>query len=516
MSPRSLFVEPQIQSNKMRISLGILFLLVLLSEFTSAFLSFAAKAPPRPASISAPRPYDVANRQEHYLYNNVNIHVQAQRKPYPVFQTADAAEGEDTGSPIPASIFNLVKSIVGAGVLALPGGVAAFSDSKKAMVAAGLLTTVMGLLSAYCFSLIGRVCAAYDTNTYFEAWEKSISPKTAWMPAFACNFKTLIGCILYSIIIGDTSAALASTFNLPAFFQARTNILLMLTTGVIFPLCMLKNLKSLQFTSILGIAGTFYTGVAMAIRLFDGSYAPGGQFYESLAAAPSFNVKGGGVMQLSSLILVSMLSTAFIAHYNAPKFYQDLKNKSVPRYNKVVYSSFACAVLAFVSINAFGFLTFGGSSLGFVLNNYSQADTLITLARVGIFCSILFGYPLVFVGLRDGMLSLAKIRNPDSKTFFASSVGLLGLATFSSLVLNNLGFVSSFGGALFGSMVIYIFPALMMIATIKDKVSKGEWKNTRAIRREAKLNLAIVLVGILLGGVGAAVSVLKNFTKILG
>mmetsp|Transcript_19141 Transcript_19141/g.42482 ORF Transcript_19141/g.42482 Transcript_19141/m.42482 type:complete len:495 (+) Transcript_19141:1-1485(+) len=423
---------------------------------------------------------------------------------------------EDTGSPIPASIFNLVKSIVGAGVLALPGGVAAFSDAPGAMAAAAGLTGAMGLLSAYCFSLIGRVCAAYDAKTYFDAWAKSISPKTAWLPAFACNFKTLIGCILYSIIIGDTASALAQTFGLPAVLAARTNILLLLTGGVIFPLCLLKNLKSLQFTSLLGIGGTVYTGVAMAIRLLDGSYRTGGRFAGSIPAQPSFNVKGGSMAQLSSLILVSMLSTAFIAHYNAPKFYHDLKEKSVPRYNKVVYASFACAILAFVSINAFGFLTFGGASLGFVLNNYSKADTLITLARVGIFCSILFGYPLVFVGLRDGMLSLAGISNPDSKTFFASSVGLLGFATLASLVLNNLGFVSSFGGALFGSMVIYIFPTLMMNAAIKDKTAKGEWEMTPRLQREQLLNSFICGLGVLLGGVGATVSVLKNFTKVLG
>ncbi|CAM9362637.1 unnamed protein product, partial [Heterosigma akashiwo] len=414
---------------------------------------------------------------------------------------------EDTGSPIPASIFNLVKSIVGAGVLALPGGVAAFSDAPGAMAAAAGLTGAMGLLSAYCFSLIGRVCAAYDAKTYFDAWAKSISPKTAWLPAFACNFKTLIGCILYSIIIGDTASALAQTFGLPAVLAARTNILLLLTGGVIFPLCLLKNLKSLQFTSLLGIGGTVYTGVAMAIRLLDGSYRTGGRFAGSIPAQPSFN--------LSSLILVSMLSTAFIAHYNAPKFYHDLKEKSVPRYNKVVSRLLRLAILALRLDQRLGFLTFRAPPSA-VLNNYSKADTLITLARVGIFCSILFGYPLVFVGLRDGMLSLAGISNPDSKTFFASSVGLLGFATLASLVLNNLGFVSSFGGALFGSMVIYIFPTLMMNAAIKDKTAKGEWEMTPQLQREQLLNSFICGLGVLLGGVGATVSVLKNFTKVLG
>lgn len=41
---------------------------------------------------------------------------------------------------------------------------------------------------------------------------------------------------------------------------------------------------------------------------------------------------GGSGMNSGALILVSMLSTAFVAHFNAPKFYSELKDKSVPRW----------------------------------------------------------------------------------------------------------------------------------------------------------------------------------------
>lgn len=61
------------------------------------------------------------------------------------------------------------------------------------------------------------------------------------------------------------------------------------------------------------------------------SYVEGGRFFAGLAkdARPVFS--GTGAMNSQALILVSMLSTAFVAHFNAPKFYTDLKDKSVPR-----------------------------------------------------------------------------------------------------------------------------------------------------------------------------------------
>ena len=64
------------------------------------------------------------------------------------------------------STFNLVKNIVGAGVLSLPAGVAAFSSSKVAVAPACALVMSLGLLSCYCFTLIGRLSAITGASTY--------------------------------------------------------------------------------------------------------------------------------------------------------------------------------------------------------------------------------------------------------------------------------------------------------------------------------------------------------------
>ena len=69
---------------------------------------------------------------------------------------AEAAK-EDEGASVAASTVNLVKSIVGAGVLALPAGVAAFSDAGPALWPATALITALGAASAYSFGVLGRV-----------------------------------------------------------------------------------------------------------------------------------------------------------------------------------------------------------------------------------------------------------------------------------------------------------------------------------------------------------------------
>ena len=63
---------------------------------------------------------------------------------------------------------------------------------------------------------------------------------------------------------------------------------------------------------------------------------------------------------------------------------------------------------------SFGFLTFGSSTLGVVLNNYSPLDTGARLCRMLMAVSIVGSYPFVFGGMKRGYFDLIK-HEPTSK-----------------------------------------------------------------------------------------------------
>lgn len=211
-----------------------------------------------------------------------------------------------------------------------------------------------------------------------------------------------------------------------------------------------------------------------------------------------------------------MLSTAYEAHFNAPLFYRELKNSTVPRYTKMVSASFLVSVVTMTAVTAFGFLTFGGASSGFILNNYANSDRLAALARVFVATSIIFSYPLCFVGLRDGIREMRGSKPGEPRGRTAWTVGLLGFVTAASLKLSDLGFVNSFAGALIGSGIIYIFPSLMFLRPLKNKLATGAAKLTAGVRREMAANKGIIVAGAVMGVLGAAVSVLETFTNVLG
>ena len=229
------------------------------------------------------------------------------------------------GASIPNEIFNLVKAIVGVGVLSLPAGVAAFGDAPSAFIPAGILITVIGMLSAYGFALIGKVCAYTGAKSYREAWSKTVGPSTSWIPAWSTTSKTFLACLAFSMVLADTFSTLLNT--------ERTLTLAGVTIGILLPLCLMKNLKSLAPFSLVGVLGMAYTAFAMTVRWLDGNYklpVVGNHGLEGEGAGagvvsgllvnelskhlkPKFGNKGiSSVFHPSSLILVCMLSTAYM------------------------------------------------------------------------------------------------------------------------------------------------------------------------------------------------------------
>ena len=398
----------------------------------------------------------------------------------------------------------MVKGIVGAGVLTLPSGIAEFGNAPSAAIPAVVLIGLIGCLSAYGFGLIGRACSLTGTTSYRGAWSASISEKSSWIPAWSVTLKTMFATLAYSMILRDTftSLVLAAGYNV-----SRVPVLLVVTCTILLPLCLLKNLSSLAPFSLLGSLGMIYTAIAMFMRYADKTYRVGGKFFTDLPATlqPSFGTVGAsGVLTASSSILLGMLSTAYMAHFNAPKFYAELKNNTIPRFMTVVGTSFSVSIAIFASMSALGFLTFGSNASGLILNNYSPRDTIIGVSKIAVALSLVFSFPLAFVGFRDGLLDLLKVKNKSTSVLNTATVGLLGFLTVLALIIEDVSFVLAFAGSTLGNGLIYIYPALMFRGAIKRLP-----KPTKLQKFEVKAALTSAAVGVVMGVVGVCTLLLR-------
>lgn len=450
----------------------------------------------------------------------------------PVHDIRDV-EGEAT---IPSEIANLAKNLIGCGVLSLSGGIARCADSPRALIPANLWIVTLGIIFGYFCYLIAKVCDMTGRTTYRGIWQDTMGHRGAVAVSLANALKAAMADLAYASILSDTLASLFLSINLQV---RRITCLLLVTTLAILPLCLLKNLHMLAPFSVLGTAGIIFTTFAMAIRYLDGSYAPGGKFYNDID--PSYQPLFGSTNHAwgtALLPFVCMAYEAYVMHYNSARFYTELKDRSLPRFAIAVSSSFGMSAILYMGIASLGFLTFGGKYLrtrgknwlltskcrksshalfhdpansnSFILNNYSPNDPLATVSRLAVGLSTLVAYPIVFHGVRDGVLDVFEVPFTEQTPERVNRLTLilLTILTITAVFITDLGLINAVGGGLVGTAIVCVFPTIMFQKAVSMKL-----RGYQNQQKEVVWAFVLTVIGGIIGIIGAWLAVAGGATS---
>jgi len=369
------------------------------------------------------------------------------------------ATGDKKKSTMLQTTVNMVQNIVGEGMLSLPAGIA----GGTGLLMGSLIATFFCALMGYTFAIMGRTCYATGEKNHKDCAAAVSGPVLAQTMAVICSLKTVFTCLTYAIVIGESFSRIAQFFGMAGFLATSQGALAVITLFIIIPLVVQKDLSGLAKTSLIGVFGEIWVVLAMQIRYMDGSYREGGQFYDSLDKEFKPEFEEGGVIywktSAATFVLLGSFATAFIAHYNAPKFYSELEDATPEKFNKVVTFAFGLAMLMYFWIMSVGYLTFGENSSGLILNNYSEKDSIITAARIAMGFAVTFGFPLGFCGMRDNFMSAT---NMGEDMFYPVTSVQLTIIITGAFFFHDLGLANSLGGAIFGAMITLIFPGLLM------------------------------------------------------
>jgi len=377
-------------------------------------------------------------------------------------QAEPLAEGAGKGMTSIQMLFTLVQNIVGEGMLSLPAGIA----GGTGLLAGSLIAFFFCSLMGYTFAIMGRTCYATGQSNHKECATKVCGPGLAQTMAVVLMLKTVFTCLTYAIVIGESFSRIMMFFGVSGFMGTSQGTLLTICFFVLIPLCLQKDLSVLSYTSMIGCFGQVWVVLSMHIRYHDGSYRPGGQFFDLIEEKDQPDFSGGGVLYwktgAATFVLLGSLATAFIAHYNAPKFYSQLQDATPEKFTKVVAGAFGFAMIIYFWIMCVGYLTFGKASEGLILNNYSEKDSLITAARIAMGFAVTFGFPLGFTGLRDATMSVFDM---GQDKFVPVTLGLLSAIVTGACFFHDLGLANSLGGAVFGALITLVFPGLLLYYT---------------------------------------------------
>lgn len=93
----------------------------------------------------------------------------------------------------------------------------------------------------------------------------------------------------------------------------------------------------------------------------------------------------------------------------------------------------------------------------------------VSLSFSHIFLSPPPRYPLAFVGVRDGVMDLAKITNRSNAMLNTLTVVLLTVVTCLAFIVKDLTIVLALSGATWGTAVIYLFSTYMFCSLAKKE-----------------------------------------------
>ena len=395
--------------------------------------------------------------------------------------TGNGERNEEKGASLASSIVNLANTIIGAGLLTLPfamkisGGVIPFA----------LLFVCVSVGSAYGFRLLCRCCELTGKYTYRELGDAAL-PGRGWLIEAAKGAYTTGTCIAYMVLIADFSTLLAddvfphdhgSRFirTLNTIFSSRSTATIVLAVLCCFPLSLLRSLNALRFTSLLSIACISYTVLAVLGTFAFKYHFKVNDTVKLISVSPEF---------LGALPLMSVSMTG---HHNAPTFYRELRNRSEARFGTVVNCALIICLTAYTIMATSGYLCFGSSVQGDVLNSLVVGSGVAIIARFALLITIITSYPLVFNSMR-----LAARELLGSATGFGSgtemtSLGALAYSTVFvslhvvvALLVPQVEVVLGYNGSVFGTSIVYIMPALMCIKLTSKRSGSSARTDTRS------------------------------------
>ncbi len=410
------------------------------------------------------------------------------------------------------SIVNLVKNCVGSGIFSLNSRVAAISTSPSVLLPTAALVFGMAIWASYNFIMIGETCKLTKSSTYGEAWRRTVSEKSEWIIQTVVLVAPIVTCLASTIVLTDILSMTMRGIGAPLSLYNNRNLLItLLGSFILYPLCILQDLSAFKAVSAVGLLGHFSAMAVFVIRILDKSYALGGKYNPIIAkniikaAAPAVAAVTTSVSS-KWFIIASILSYCFQAHYNAPRYYYELKDKDK---DPLKFTKLTCIAYAFTSLITIGTIAlavnlFGAKSHSFALNSFNVNDPLAFIARLAFGTSVLASFPLVFLAMRDWFVKRLMPFIPNNTREKVAGLLLIFICSLATVV-KDLGIVTSISGGVLGTSMVFVFPPIMyMRALIKKSKETGAKLNTKTIL----LNTMLLFCGTGLGLFGTISNIL--------
>ncbi|KTW30624.1 hypothetical protein T552_00340 [Pneumocystis carinii B80] len=301
-----------------------------------------------------------------------------------------------------SSVCNLLNTIVGAGVLAMP-----YAMSSTGVVGGIIIIIISATTSGFGLYFLARCALKLKRG---EASFHKITDMTFPSVSFLFDAIIAIKCfgvtVTYLILIGDVMPQVIRMIksDLPnTSFLLSRHLWITIFMAIITPFMFLRRLDSLRYISIVSLFSISYLTVIVIKYFFQRNV------WNSDVEAYLF--KGKGINAILSSISVFIF--AYNCHENMFTIVNEIRDNSKKNIVKVIFTSIGLSSSLFLLLAILGYLTFGIRSPENIILGY-EYSVVTTIARVAVIVVIMFSYPLQGYPCRVN-LDYALSWNPKSR-----------------------------------------------------------------------------------------------------
>ncbi|KAL0224921.1 hypothetical protein RCL1_002833 [Eukaryota sp. TZLM3-RCL] len=308
--------------------------------------------------------------------------------------------------------------------------------------------------------------------------------------------------VAYMSILGDFLPPLIrlvlSKFgveNFDSFWYSRNFLLAISTTIIVFPLCCLRNLEPLGFSSLLALVGVLITIGGICV-LFVTKMVEFG-FIDRLKEVVWFN------FHYSVLKVIPIIGLAFSAHFSILRLYQELHHRSVKRMFKVVDRAVSISFLCYLLCAVFGYMSFGSDTPSNLITAYEEGSFLGVMSMTCMALVVAFSYPLLQFPIKQSVVLFSPPKwGPH--LHYPLTILLFILSYIGSILISDLGTILGFLGSTVGVLTSFILPPMMFLKLRKQDF--GTVDHPQGQSKQAEFGVlgcyCCIALGVFVGVVG--------------
>jgi sodium-coupled neutral amino acid transporter 11 len=254
-----------------------------------------------------------------------------------------------------STAFCMTNNMLGAGLLTLP-----YAMYRGSIIGGLIMLTSICGMSAYSVLLLTWCADATGQYSYKAIAVEAFGSRTGTAVEGLVCVLTFFSCVAYSTLVGDFVPRAAAFLHplaprggpadaLLTAMQNRHAVICMCLATVDLPLCLLRDLRSLRFSSVFAVACITFAGgvVVYYAAAGDGPRLPASDAPAELRA------------DAGAFVAVSLMSVAFTMHYNALRYYRELAARSAARMAAASACAHSTCLALYGAVGVAGYLTFG-------------------------------------------------------------------------------------------------------------------------------------------------------------